>query len=139
MKKYSSTLALIMVVLTLLISKFPNENRLVYVDASKAILGLAFGILSVVFIILSIFSTKNNLKVNNDAEIKNARSIFVKNKIIRIFFTIISLGLFITTIILTNDTVKEKIDTEKLLPIFVIASMILVCVILIWGRKQIKQ
>ena len=62
----------------------------------------------------------------------------MKNNVIKIIFTIITLGLFITTIILTNDSVKENLDTGKLLPIVVITLLILICIILMWGKKSGK-
>jgi len=62
----------------------------------------------------------------------------MKNNVIKIIFTIITLGLFITTIILTNDSVKGKLDTGKLLPIILITLLILICLILMWGKKSGK-
>ena len=41
----------------------------------------------------------------------------VKNDVIKIIFLIISLGLFISMIVITNDNIKDKIDTSKLVPI----------------------
>ena len=62
----------------------------------------------------------------------------MKNNVIKIIFEIITLGLFITTIILTNDSVKGKLDTGKLLPIILITLLILICLILMWGKKSGK-
>lgn len=58
----------------------------------------------------------------------------MKNNIIRIIFLIMSLGLFIAMIIFTNDNIKEKIETSRLIPMIGIVSIMLVSIILLWKR-----
>jgi len=73
----------------------------------------------------------------------------MKNKVIRIVFIIISFGLFITAIILTNNSFHEKIDTVKLLPIvaakkvmigmgFVILLVIFIALTFVLPKKDFK-
>ena len=64
------------------------------------------------------------------------RSSIVKNNTIGIVFLVISLCLFISVIILTNDNIKEKIEVSKLIPIVVVVSIMLVLVILLWKRRN---
>jgi len=47
-----------------------------------------------------------------------------------------SLGLLIAMIIFTNDNIKEKIDTSKIIPLIAIGSIILIPVLLLWKRKN---
>jgi hypothetical protein len=60
----------------------------------------------------------------------------MKKNIIRIIFFIIALGLFVTTIVLTNDTIKNKIETGKIVPVTIVMSMLLVSVILLLIKKN---
>jgi len=58
----------------------------------------------------------------------------VKDNVIKIIFLIISLGLFIAMIVITNDNIKDKIDTSKLVPITAVLSIALIAVLLVWIR-----
>ena len=58
----------------------------------------------------------------------------MKNNIIKIIFLIISLGLFIAMIVITNDNIKDKIDTSKIAPIIGVLSIALIVVLLVWIR-----
>lgn len=67
MKKFTFVLAIIMVVIGYIIVNVPNVNHIETLDAAKAIFGLIVGVLSVVFMLLSIFS-KRNAKVTNSVK-----------------------------------------------------------------------
>lgn len=58
----------------------------------------------------------------------------MKNNVIKITFLIISLGLFIAIIVITNDNIKDKIDTSKLVPMIGVLSIALIAVLLVWIR-----
>ncbi|MDP4177781.1 MAG: hypothetical protein Q8900_05490 [Bacillota bacterium] len=60
----------------------------------------------------------------------------MKGNIIKIIFLIISLGLFITIIIVTNDNIKNKIGISKLVPMIGVLSIGLIAVLLVWIRKK---
>lgn len=63
-----------------------------------------------------------------------------KSNILKIIFLIISLGLFIAMIVITNDNIKDKIDTSKLVPIICVLSIALIVVVLVWIRiKKSKK
>lgn len=57
-----------------------------------------------------------------------------KDNILKIIFFIMSLGLFISMIVITNDNIKDKIDTSKLVPITGVLSIALIVVLLVWLR-----
>ncbi|MDD7793893.1 hypothetical protein [Clostridium sp. 'White wine YQ'] len=61
----------------------------------------------------------------------------MKDNVIKIIFLIISLGLFIAMIVITNDNIKDKVDTSKLVPIIAVLSIALIAVLLI--RIRIKK
>jgi len=60
MKKNSFILAVIMVVATFLINKFPNPNQLEFIDVIKLILAMISSVLSLVFMIMSFFCSKSS-------------------------------------------------------------------------------
>ncbi|WP_238882725.1 hypothetical protein [Clostridium sp. YIM B02551] len=64
------------------------------------------------------------------------KNIWAKN-MCKIIFVIISLGLFIGMIVITNDNIKDKIDTSKLVPMMSVLSIALIVVLLI--RLRIKK
>ena len=61
----------------------------------------------------------------------------MKKKLINWSQVIISLGLFILTIVLTNDEVKEKIQNDKITPAIPVILMMLIVVVLI-RRNKVK-
>lgn len=58
----------------------------------------------------------------------------MKDSVIKIIFLIISLGLFIAMIVITNDNIKDKIDTSRLIPIIGVLSIALIAGLLVWIR-----
>lgn len=60
----------------------------------------------------------------------------MKYKLIRIVFLIVLIMLFVATIILTNDSIREKINSGNVLSIVAIAAMIFVSVILIFLKNK---
>lgn len=60
----------------------------------------------------------------------------MKLKMQRIVLLIIALGLFITTVILTSDTVKEKLDTRNILPLVMLAFLLVICSVLFLAKEK---
>lgn len=58
----------------------------------------------------------------------------MKDNVIKIIFAIISFGLFIAMIVITNDNIKDKIDTNKLVPLIGVISIASIAVLLAWIR-----
>jgi len=58
----------------------------------------------------------------------------LKDNVIKIIFAIISFGLFIAMIVITNDNIKDKIDTNKLVPLIGVISIASIAVLLAWIR-----
>jgi hypothetical protein len=54
----------------------------------------------------------------------------------RIILLIIAVGLFLTTIILTSDFVKEKLDTRIILPVVMITFLLVICRILFLAKQK---
>lgn len=59
----------------------------------------------------------------------------MKKNIIRIIFLIVSLGLFDSMIVLTNDNIKERFVVTKVLPTIAVISIMLTLLVLLWQRK----
>lgn len=60
MKKNSFRIAITLSVATYLISIIPNSSQSERLDLIKAILGMTLGVLSIVFMIMSIFLSKDD-------------------------------------------------------------------------------
>lgn len=58
----------------------------------------------------------------------------MKDSVIKKIFLIISLGLFIAMIVVTNDNIKNKMGTSKLIPMISVLSIALIAVLLVWIR-----
>lgn len=69
MKKNSFIIAVALIVVTYLINLLPNPNHLENISAIKAIIGMITAVLSLIFMIMSIFCSKNSLNPNNDKRI----------------------------------------------------------------------
>ncbi len=80
MKKNSFILAVIFIVATYLISLIPNPNQLEKIDSIKAILGMISGVLSLIFMTMSIFFSRNDLIVSS--EINNFKKKLIKISLI---------------------------------------------------------
>lgn len=59
----------------------------------------------------------------------------MKNNIVRIIFLVLSLAVFVSMIVFTNDNIKEKIETSKILPLIAVVSIMIVLIVLLWQRK----
>jgi len=60
----------------------------------------------------------------------------MKNKILNIIFILLSLLMFVAIIILTNDNVKQRISTDKIVPFCVIAEMVIIAIAIVLARKK---
>ena len=58
----------------------------------------------------------------------------MKDRVIKIIFFMISLGLFIAMIVITNDNIKDKIHTSILVPMIGVFSIALIALLLVWIR-----